>query len=394
MKIAIFHDLSSGGAKRALYELCRKLFDRGHHLDLFIPDTANESFIPLDTVVHSKQIFHIAGARPARDDRPAQWTATAWLMAERCHRHMAAQINRGGYHAAFVHQSRYPNIPALLRYLNIPSLMYCQEPNRLLYEHAVTDMGSGLRNHPIVRRIIFSIIHRRNSEEKNIQHASAVLANSYYSRESILRAYGISSHINYLGVNLNLFRPLNLPREPMILTVGAVHPSKGQRFLVESVARIDPSRRPTIVILGDRGKPGEFERLTNLANHHNVTLSIQSVDDEELVRYYNRASIVAVVPYLEPFGFTPLEAMACETPVVGIREGGVRETVVHGKTGILIDRNPQACADALDTLLKDETMRARMGRAGRQQVEANWTWDRSADQLEQIFEQIVKHHQR
>jgi glycosyltransferase involved in cell wall biosynthesis len=60
----------------------------------------------------------------------------------------------------------------------------------------------------------------------------------------------------------------------------------------------------------------------------------------------------------------------------------------------LIDRNPQACADALDTLLKDDTMRARMGRAGRQQVEANWTWDRSADQLEQIFEQIVKRHQR
>jgi len=125
-----------------------------------------------------------------------------------------------------------------------------------------------------------------------------------------------------------------------------------------------------------------------MAIKHSVDLSIESVTDEKLVEWYNRAAIVVVASYLEPFGFTPLEAMACETPVVGIREGGFRESVIHNETGFLVDRNTEACAAALEQLLTNEPLRKRLGQTGRRCVEDQWTWARCVDRLEQIFEQI------
>ena len=62
------------------------------------------------------------------------------------------------------------------------------------------------------------------------------------------------------------------------------------------------------------------------------------ISDEELVLLYNKAKMVVYAPYCEPFGLVPLESMSCGTPVVGVGDGGVKETVINGKTGILTGR--------------------------------------------------------
>lgn len=396
MKIAIFHDLPSGGAKRALHAFCHELSRRGHHLDLFIPETANEVFLPLAPFLRSVHVFSLPGARRSAVQHPAGWTPMAWFMADRCHRRIAESIDRGGYDLVFAHQARYPNVPSVLKYLKTPAVLYLQEPNRLLYETPVfdssgetkTSMRQRIRNNPVIASPLFSFIHRKREDQKNIRYAHTVLANSCYSRESILRVYGLSATVVYLGVDTALFRPMNLQREQLVLSIGAVHPSKGHRFLIDSVGRIAANRRPKVMIIADREKAGEKDLLMHMAAVRGVTLTIQSVPDDELVRCYNRAAIIVVVPHLEPFGFTPLEAMACETPVIGIREGGIRESVVDGKTGFLVDRDPEACAGALTRLLDDEFLRTEMGRAGRQQVESQWTWGRATDQIERIFEKL------
>lgn len=396
VKIAIFHDLPSGGAKRALHAFCHELSRRGHHLDLFMPETANEVFLPLAPFLTSVHVFPLSGARKSAEHHPAVWTPTAWFMAGRCHRGMAEAIDRGKYDLVFAHQARYPNIPGVLKYLKTPTVLYLQEPNRLLYETAVSDsfgesktsLRQRIRNNPLIGPPLFSFIHRKMEDQNNIRHAHTVLANSYYSRESILRVYGISATVVYLGVDTALFRPMNLQREQLVLAIGAVHPSKGHRFLIDSVGRISANRRPKVMIIADREKAGEKELLMRMAADQGVALIIQSVTDDELVRCYNRAAIVAVLAHLEPFGFTPLEAMACETPVIGIREGGIRESVINGKTGFLLDRDPEACADALVKLLDDESLRAEMGRAGRCQVESHWTWSQATDRLERVFEKV------
>ena len=117
---------------------------------------------------------------------------------------------------------------------------------------------------------------------------------------------------------------------------------------------------------------------------------MSQVSEAELVAYYNRAMVVAFVPYLEPFGLVPLEAMACGTPVIGVREGGVRETVSDGQSGLLIDRDPRAFAAALGRILDDQAFAGRLGIQARAYVEQQWTWERSVDQLEHCFEHFIK----
>jgi len=85
---------------------------------------------------------------------------------------------------------------------------------------------------------------------------------------------------------------------------------------------------------------------------------------------------------MEPFGFVPLESMACGTPVVVVREAGVRESVVHGVTGILTERDHGAFAGALCDLLANGARAHELGQNGLQYVRRQWTWEATLEQAE------------
>ncbi|RAP48958.1 MAG: glycosyl transferase, partial [Methanosphaera sp. rholeuAM74] len=148
-----------------------------------------------------------------------------------------------------------------------------------------------------------------------------------------------------------MFVPLNFQRDNYVLSVGTCIPPKGYDFLINSIAHIDKSQRPELVIIGNSSDEGWVNYLKNLANEKDVDLDILTmISDEELIRLYNKAKMVVYAPYLEPFGYVPLEAMACGTPVVAVKEGGIKETVIHNKTGLLTQRDEKAFARAITTL--------------------------------------------
>jgi glycosyltransferase involved in cell wall biosynthesis len=218
-----------------------------------------------------------------------------------------------------------------------------------------------------------------------------MLANSYYSRESILRNYGLNSFVSYLGVDTGLFRPLNLPREQFALSVGSCVPDKGFDFLIRSLARIKKSLRPDMVLVSNGANPLWKEYLERLAASLDVNLRIlQLIDDSKLVELYNKARVVLYAPYLEPFGLVPLEAMACGTPVVGVREGGVRESIVHDKTGILTDRDESAFAAAVERLLTDVDKQKAMAARAADQIGVMWTQQKAGDRLLAHLETAVR----
>jgi glycosyltransferase involved in cell wall biosynthesis len=101
------------------------------------------------------------------------------------------------------------------------------------------------------------------------------------------------------------------------------------------------------------------KRLARISAELGVQREIKSqIQDKVLVLLYNKATLVVYAPYLKPFGLIPLEAMACGTPVVGVKEGGVRETVTNNCNGLLTQRDEAAFAKAVCTLLPDEDNRA------------------------------------
>jgi glycosyltransferase involved in cell wall biosynthesis len=175
-----------------------------------------------------------------------------------------------------------------------------------------------------------------------------------------------------------------------VLSVGSCRPSKGYEFLLRSLALIGPENRPRLVIVSNLSEPGWEEYLQNLASDLNVNLDILNlVDDAKLVSLYNKAKLVVYAPYLEPFGLVPLEAMSCGTPVVAVKEGGVRETVIHEKTGLHTERDEHLFAEATLELLTNNEKRKQMSKNGIKSVKKYWTLKHAGDRLSWHLKRLV-----
>jgi D-inositol-3-phosphate glycosyltransferase len=106
--------------------------------------------------------------------------------------------------------------------------------------------------------------------------------------------------------------------------------------------------------------------------------------------YYSAADVVVTTPWYEPFGLTPLEAMACGRPVIGSAVGGITSTIVDGQTGFLVPpRDPQALAGRLHALLLRPDLRERMGRAARARVEREFTWPTVAERTAALYQDLL-----
>ncbi len=136
--------------------------------------------------------------------------------------------------------------------------------------------------------------------------------------------------------------------------------------------------------------PPERDYLLQLAERLDVELILSgNVTEERLRELYNEALVTVYAPIREPFGLVSLESMACGTPVVGVREGGLTETIIPGETGYTVERDPRAFAGAVQALLADPGLARQLGSNGRSHVLENWTWDQAVKTLEGHFEAVI-----
>ena len=389
MKIAVFHNLPSGGAKRALYGYVEYLTKNNHQVDVFIPSTANEDFLPLDQVASNVHIFPVSttlgnSIYSTIKYIPPQIKKISLRDLEKTEQNIAEIINNKNYDIVFTEQDQYTMAPFLLKYLKKPHVYYCQQPLR---NDAVSEVIFPRKKNNILGLIMnlgSNIVVNRglNIDKTNSNYSKYTLSNSYFSRESILRMYGINSHVSYLGVDPEMFKPIEISKERFILSVGAFTPEKGHGFLVESLALIDPEIRPKLIVVSNSSYPPWKTYLEKHAAELNVEMEILSlIKDDELTLLYNKAELVVYSPYLEPFGLVPLESMACGTPVVAVKEGGVRETVIHKKTGLLIDRDEELFGEAITKMLSKDYRRYNMGINAVKAVENYWTLDYAGERL-------------
>jgi glycosyltransferase involved in cell wall biosynthesis len=109
--------------------------------------------------------------------------------------------------------------------------------------------------------------------------------------------------------------------------------------------------------------------------------------------YYSAADAFVTTPWYEPFGITPLEAMASGTPVIGSAVGGIKYTVLDGETGFLVPpRDPDAIAAGTAHLLGDEALRTRMGRNGIARVRRHFQWKDVAARIEALYDEVCDGH--
>lgn len=398
MKIALYHNLPSGGGKRCLHEMVKRL-SAHHEIDVYTLSCAEHEFDDIRPLVERYVIVPFAPLhllkRPFGRLNQLIYLADL-LRLDRIDRSLAQRIESGRYDVAFVHHCRYRQSPALLRFLRTPAVYYCQEPPRGIYDPPVVRSYSvsptrarWLAQMDPLPRLYRETLRRR--DKLNARSCRTLLVNSHHSRELVWRIYGKEPQVCYLGVDAGTFRPLPFPKEAIVLSVGALVPTKGYDLLINGIGRLPSPIRPRLVIVSNFVQVLEKKYLEHLAEDRQVVLHVKPlISDGELASWYSRSQFTGYTPVLEPLGLVPLESMACETPVVGVREGGVRETVVDGVTGRLVERDPDALAGAMNELLLNPELASEMGRNGRSWVQERWSWETTTRTLERLLAEAAR----
>jgi glycosyltransferase involved in cell wall biosynthesis len=182
---------------------------------------------------------------------------------------------------------------------------------------------------------------------------------------------------------------MGLARKRLVVGIGAFVPHKRVEVVIEAVAQIRPPR-PVLAWIGNSEDPHYLRQLVELAERRGVAFTpYRNISHQEVVRVLNEAAVMAYAPRLEPFGYAPLEAAACGLPVVAQAEGGVRETVIDGETGFLVDNHSELHL-ALEGILDDDELARQMGAAARRRAESTWSLSAATDRLESHLVDLVE----
>ncbi|MGB8644270.1 MAG: glycosyltransferase [Anaerolineae bacterium] len=291
-----------------------------------------------------------------------------------------------------------PSLPALYwsrhsRRRGLPHLYFCYEPPRVIYDDTreiVARMGlAGTLARPFLH--LYKGVDRRMARE-----ADVLMGNSRFGAERLWAAYEREAVVITHGVDLfppspaqvnALATRYDLVGRPVVLTVNFLHPRKRIDLFLRAFARIH-AEAPTAVALVVGAGP-EAARLDALAHELGIQDAVRLtgfVPDEELPAYYALATLYLHTCKRESFGLSVLEASAAGVPVVAVDEGGPREIIVNGESGLLVDSNPAALAAGAVLLLENEERRRSMGEVARRRVAEYYTWDKGA----QTFLDIVR----
>jgi len=411
LRIAVWHNLCSGGGKRAMYHHVQGLVSRGHTVEAWCPPAADMTYLPLNGIIR-EHVIPLAMQERNLSNRltallhPYQRVADKMQAMENHVKLCAEEMHHGGFDLLLANPCIFFSAGQIGRHVTIPKVLYLQEPNRKLYESepvfpwlampasdkpwwAVENIKAALNDFVAIKGMRL----QAREEYENARAYDMILVNSFFSRESVFRAYGLESKVCYLGVDCELFHTLNLPRENYVVGLGTMTRGKRPDRAVRAIGSIPSDKRPDLVWIGNFSDDSFKFEVMSLAESLGVNLDVRiRLTDTELVESLNKASAMIYTSQLEPFGFAPLEANACGTPVVAIAEGGVRETLQEGINGFLIDDdNPVALGEAVLRLLQDSELARKMGERARAEIVEKWTWEKALDRLEEkLFDLVDK----
>jgi len=258
-------------------------------------------------------------------------------------------------------------------------------------------------------------------ETRLMQQADHIIAECSQDRQDMERLYGASPGriaVAPCGFDPDELWPmdkaaaralLGLDRTCFtVLQLGRVVPRKGIDTVIEAIALLrdrhgidarllvvggnlggDPDGK---LQAGGRDRP-ELARLRALAHRLGIGADVHFTGQKpraELRHYYAAADVFVTTPWYEPFGITPVEAMACARPVIGAEVGGIKSTVVDGSTGFLVpSRDPRAVADRLATLQRNPGLARAMGEAGLRRAGLHYTWRIVARQVAAVYAAVL-----
>lgn len=252
---------------------------------------------------------------------------------------------------------------------------------------------------------------RTDIESQVILQADQIIAECPQDKEDLIHYYdapvhkitvipcGVNTEEVYAVDKARARELLHLPaQDKILLQLGRMVPRKGVDNVIEALARLNMDDVKLIIVgsnvpAASGESDPELERLRTLAQEKGVEDRIIFAGQRtrhELKHYYSAADIFITTPWYEPFGITPLESMACGTPVIGSEVGGIKYSVADERTGLLVPpKDPAALAAAIFKLLQDEALRQELGSNALKRIHALFTWECIAQKLKHLYQLII-----
>ncbi len=254
---------------------------------------------------------------------------------------------------------------------------------------------------------------RFDIEERLMQDADSIIAECPQDQQDMEILYGAPSERidvvpcgfdpdEFWPVTLDARQQLGIDRDEfVVLQLGRIVPRKGIDNVIRAAAILQQHDVPVrlLVVGGNSELPDpaatpELGRLMRLADELGIADAVTFTGQRQrgLLRYYySAANVFCTTPWYEPFGITPVEAMACGTPVVGTAVGGIKTTVVDGETGYLVPpHDPQALAERLLWLQRHPHIAQRLGWAGMRRAYQQFTWRTVATRIADVYERVAQ----
>jgi glycosyltransferase involved in cell wall biosynthesis len=256
-------------------------------------------------------------------------------------------------------------------------------------------------------------------EDRVVAEADRVIAECPQDREDLIRHYSASPDrvtIVPAGFDPSEFSPIRkelaraalgiVPSTRVLLQLGRMVPRKGVDTSIEGFARLVNRHGVDAQLLVVGGEPSdasgagatpELARLRGIARESGVEDRVHFEGPrgrEALKWYYSAADVFLTTPWYEPFGITPVEAMACGTPVLGSSVGGIKFTVRDGETGYLVPpRDSDAVGDRLADMYANPLLMSTLGQQAIQRANDLFTWKKVASAIADVYDDLLLRRQ-
>ncbi|MBN1593122.1 MAG: glycosyltransferase family 4 protein [Candidatus Coatesbacteria bacterium] len=273
------------------------------------------------------------------------------------------------------------------------ALKFCTVASFLTKVPTVAMIHAYPKIHSRAKRL-FHLLTRRFCYKR----AKRIIAVSNALRQALIADKAPSEKIVVIpnGIEKDWFSDkVDLPKgkTKMILTVGRLHPGKGQQVFLRAAAMVHAKHPNTrFVIAGDEYRTslenlGFAQELIDLAKQLSISECVEFVGYTNNLRdLYRQSSIVVLASFEETFGMVALEAMAAARPIIASRIPGITELVRDGETGLLFEAGKhEQLAESLISLLEDGQLARKLARGGLEAAKAEFSLERTISQLRAVF---------
>lgn len=243
-------------------------------------------------------------------------------------------------------------------------------------------------------------------EKTGVEAADRIIAVSNDSKKDIMKCYNVPEdkiEVIYNGIDLNQYKKtgVNIARKKYgidgryILFVGRISRQKGIIHLIDAVKYLPQDVKVVLCASSPDTEEIKMEMEEKVKLYPNIIWIDKMVTKEEIIELYSNAEVFVCPSIYEPFGIINLEAMACNTPVVASATGGIKEVVVDGETGFLVEPgNPEDLAEHIKKLLDDRELAATFGANGRKRVEEMFSWESIAKKTYDMYEDVIENYKK